>query len=99
MSSPEVWASDLRLDEDYVFYYNNLAKLIVTGLLPFLSLSFFNFKIYAKIRSRRSSTGPVVVSAEHQQQINEENRQVHSQDASDWPNEKRLAFVDSKLQI
>ena len=34
----------LRMDLDYIFWYNNLAKLIVTGLLPFVSLCVFNFK-------------------------------------------------------
>ena len=32
------------MDLDYIFWYNNLAKLIVTGLLPFVSLCVFNFK-------------------------------------------------------
>ena len=36
--------SSLRMDLDYIFWYNNLAKLIVTGLLPFVSLCVFNFK-------------------------------------------------------
>ena len=34
----------MRMDLDYIFWYNNLAKLIVTGLLPFVSLCVFNFK-------------------------------------------------------
>ena len=33
------------MDLDYIFWYNNLAKLVVTGLLPFVSLCLFNFKV------------------------------------------------------
>ena len=38
--------TDLRLDEDYVFYYLNMGRLIVIGLFPFLSLSLLNGAIY-----------------------------------------------------
>ena len=35
----------LRLNDDYVFWYNNLAKLLITGLAPFVLLSVFNFQV------------------------------------------------------
>ena len=37
--------SDLRMNDDYIFYYNNLAKLIITGIVPFAALCVFNFKV------------------------------------------------------
>ena len=38
--------TNLRLDEDYVFYYVNLGRLFVIGLLPLLALSLLNGAIY-----------------------------------------------------
>ena len=74
-SVPEVMPADLRMNDAYVFYYNNLAKLVITGLVPFVSLCFFNFKIYSSLRRRRSVMGPAACAA-HQQQLNEDNRQA-----------------------
>jgi hypothetical protein len=48
-----VFPTDLRMDIDYVFFYNNLAKLVITGVIPFVALCVFNFKIYAALRRRR----------------------------------------------
>ena len=45
--------SDLRMNDDYIFYYNNLAKLIITGVVPFAALCIFNFKVC--ISSKNSS--------------------------------------------
>ena len=41
-----VKATDLRMNDDYIFYYNNLAKLIVTGVVPFAALCVFNSKVF-----------------------------------------------------
>ncbi len=43
---------DLRRDEDYIFWYVNLANLLVTGLAPLLALSLLNAKIYLVIKRR-----------------------------------------------
>ena len=43
--SVKVKPTDLRLNDDYIFYYNNLAKLIITGVIPFAALCVFNFKV------------------------------------------------------
>ena len=55
--------TDLRMDIDYVFFYNNLTKLVITGVVPFVALCVFNFNIYAALRRRRqvrwSSRAPV----------------------------------------
>ena len=75
ISVPEVIPAELRMNDDYVFYYNNLAKLVITGVIPFVSLCFFNFKIYSSLRRRRNIMGPAATAA-HQQQLNEDNRQA-----------------------
>jgi len=67
--------SDIRMNDDYIFYYNNLAKLIITGIVPFAALCVFNFKIYCALRRRRNVMGPNATAA-HQQQLNEDNRQA-----------------------
>ena len=41
-----VKATDLRMNDDYIFYYNNLAKLIITGVVPFVALCVFNSKVF-----------------------------------------------------
>ena len=38
--------TELRLNNNYVFYYINLSRLMVSGLFPLISLSFLNFAIY-----------------------------------------------------
>jgi len=48
-----VLPTDLRMDLDYVFFYNNLTKLVITGVIPFVALCVFNFKIYSALRRRR----------------------------------------------
>ena len=37
--------TDLRMNDAYIFYYNNLAKLIITGIVPFVALCVFNTKV------------------------------------------------------
>ena len=37
--------TDLRMNDAYIFYYNNLAKLIITGIVPFAALCVFNTKV------------------------------------------------------
>ena len=74
LSYPEVIPADLRMNDDYVFYYNNLAKLLITGIIPFVSLCFFNFKIYSALKKRRQVMGPAATAA-HQNQLNEDNGQ------------------------
>ena len=36
----------LRLNDNYVFYYVNLSRLLVSGLIPLVSLAILNFFIY-----------------------------------------------------
>ena len=38
--------TDLRLNDNYVYYYVNLARLIVGCLFPFISLTILHIAIY-----------------------------------------------------
>jgi hypothetical protein len=45
--------SKLRNDSDYIAYYIFATRLIVTGLLPFGALVFFNYRIHVGLRTAR----------------------------------------------
>lgn len=45
----------MRLDDNYVFYYINWARLVVTGLIPLLSLAILNWAIYRGIKRRKKT--------------------------------------------
>jgi hypothetical protein len=45
----KVMPTDLRLDDNYVYYYVNWSRLVVTGLVPLLSLGVLNLAIYRYI--------------------------------------------------
>ena len=44
--------SELRLDDTYVVLYVNIARLLVQGIIPFVCLSFLNYRIYWVMRRR-----------------------------------------------
>ena len=44
--------TDLRLNEDYIFYYQNNARLLITGLIPLFMLVTFNTLIYRALKAR-----------------------------------------------
>ena len=46
VTKAEYKPTELRLDEDYVFYYVNLTRFFVTGIFPFACLVFLNLSIY-----------------------------------------------------
>ena len=45
--------SKLRNDSDYIAYYIFATRLLVTGLLPFGALVFFNYRIHVGLRTAR----------------------------------------------
>ena len=49
---PRISISALRENPYYSIYYINLSRLIVNGIIPFVSLTFFNCSIYNRIRRR-----------------------------------------------
>ncbi|TRY69587.1 hypothetical protein TCAL_05231 [Tigriopus californicus] len=46
----------LRLNVNYVLWYSNVARLLVTGIFPFGALTYLNFRIYTVIKRRRRMT-------------------------------------------
>ena len=44
--------TNLRLDPYYSIYYNNWARLMVLGVIPFVLVVFFNVKVYQSIHVR-----------------------------------------------
>lgn len=48
--------TELRLNEDYAFYYVHLTRFFITGILPFTSLLFLNYGIYRAMKQRRTNT-------------------------------------------
>ena len=51
-NQPFLTVTDLRLSPEYSIVYNNWIRLVITGIIPFILLVFFNAKIYTIIRVR-----------------------------------------------
>ena len=47
------YPTPLKLNENYMLYYSNLAVLLVQGIIPILCLAILNFAIHRKITERR----------------------------------------------
>merc|ERR1719188_564425 len=56
--------NDLRFDKHYIMWYQNGAKLLVTAVIPFLALTYFNANVYIVIRRRRKHLGQRFVNPE-----------------------------------
>ena len=52
---PRLCVSSLRTNEDYIFYYINLARIPVTGVVPLVSLCLLNYLVYMKLVRRRKA--------------------------------------------
>ena len=48
------YPTPLKLNENYMLYYSNLAVLLVQGIIPILCLAILNFAIHRKITARRN---------------------------------------------
>ena len=45
--------TEFRLNDIYVLIYSNIARILVQGIVPFISLSFLNYRIYWVIKRRQ----------------------------------------------
>ena len=45
--------TEFRLNDVYVLLYSNIARILVQGIIPFICLSFLNYRIYWVIKRRR----------------------------------------------
>eukprot|EP00095_Tigriopus_kingsejongensis_P000754 snap_masked-scaffold273_size229271-processed-gene-1.12 protein:Tk00754 transcript:snap_masked-scaffold273_size229271-processed-gene-1.12-mRNA-1 annotation:"fmrfamide receptor" len=74
--------TDLRLNDSYVIFYVNAARLLVQGIIPFVLLSILNYRIYWVIKRRReminrpASISQNVRSASAQKKANETQQAV-----------------------
>ena len=81
--SPYICNTEFGENPFYVNYYRNLAKLLLTGIVPFILLIFFNAYIYKSIRNRRSgraSLFPARISTLHQS-IDKERSNPHIEES------------------
>ncbi len=59
----------LRFDSDYVLWYNNVTKLMSTGILPFIALIIINANIYMVLKRRQAISSRLInPSANHLKQ-------------------------------
>ena len=91
--------SDLRKNKVYVIAWVNVAKLIVHGIIPFVSLSILNYRIYSgMIRrkpfegSQRSQIQKSIKEANRNQNTNENLKQENSV-SQRKANERKQAIV------
>ena len=52
--------TDIRINEDYILWYINIANLIVTVIIPGVLLTFFNYNIHVACKERRKKKTTVV---------------------------------------
>ena len=45
----------LRLNETYMFWYQNVTRLLVNGIIPLFLMAFFNTRIYQMLKKRGHS--------------------------------------------
>ena len=48
--------TSLRVNPDYMFYYIHWTRLLTTGVIPFVYLSYMNLLIYTRMRQNNQST-------------------------------------------
>ena len=53
-----IFPTDIRINNDYIFWYINIANLVVTSAVPGVLLTFFNYNIHlcSKIRRKRRAS-------------------------------------------
>ena len=59
--------TDLRLDQDYIFYYTHWTRLLVTGLIPVVFLAGMNIAICLKIKTTQTFSSQSHSSCVHVQ--------------------------------
>ena len=47
--------SDLRNNPNYILYYINITRILITGVLPLLSLCLLNYLVYSQLVKRRGT--------------------------------------------
>ena len=86
-----------RLDEDYVIWYVNVARLLVQGIIPFISLSFLNYRIYWVMKRRANMINRPLVAKNSSSQPNVTGAQLTAQQKK--ANEAQQAVVLSVIVV
>ena len=61
--TPILTVTELRKDPMYATYYSSMARLWITGIIPFFMLAWFNSKIYQDIQVKKCErTHPIQFS-------------------------------------
>ena len=74
--------TNLRNNPAYILWYINVSNLVVTSIIPFLLLTYFNYKIYTALKERQKRKANMV-----SQPNNPSNRKEHGK------KENRQTFV------
>ena len=67
-----------RLDKNYILLFNTIGTFVITGVIPFLLLTIFNYKIYKSIRftSKQNKSLNIVRHSTRFKNRSVENRQL-----------------------
>ena len=72
--------TNLRNNEAYILWYINVSNLIVTAVIPFLLLTYFNYKIYTALKERQKRKANMVsqpnTTNSRKEHSKKENRQT-----------------------
>ena len=81
LSRNNSWAipTSLRLNEDYVIWYVTVGKLLVQGIIPLISLSFLNYRIYWVMKRRANMINRPLVAKNPSSQPNVTGAQLTAQ--------------------
>lgn len=80
--------TDLRLNDNYVIFYVNLARLLVQGIFPFVILSLLNYRIYWVIKRRRQMTNRPAATA-----VNKLNQHTSAQRKANETQQAVVLFI------
>ena len=78
----QIEPTSIRNNEAYILWYINVSNLLVTSVIPFLLLTYFNYKIYTALKERQNRKANMV-----SQPKNTSSRKEHSR------KENRQTFV------
>ena len=63
--------TELRKNTNYNFYYENMARLVLLGIIPLCLLSYWNYNIYKHMKSVPNVLGHVVKRQERIDEVKE----------------------------
>ena len=58
-----IFPTEIRINNDYILWYINIANLVVTTIVPVVLLTFFNYKIHVGVIERRRKRALMISEA------------------------------------